>query len=430
MSTLQQDVLPQADRITYEDLYRRWEQGSWSAMELDFSEDREGWRALTDLQRTSGLWLYSMFFSGEDSVTDTLSPYIDAAPREEQKYFLATQQADEARHAVFFHRFFKEVVGAGGSIADTLAYSRSQLGWGYRRVFERLDRMADELRRDRSLPKFAQAITMYHMVVEATLAQPGQHFIEDYFIKAGTLPGFSAGMVNVSRDEQRHIAFGVKVLAELFAASDECKAAAAELLAETFPYALATPVPPNFDRRYTRDYGFELEDLYAFAIRSVRAKFRAAGYPLEDMPPGVFPVDPELPEEKAADRLIAMLEAGILLPDSAIESTPEAQALFFDLIGRSIDPALAGGRPITIQWRFNDAVPWHLHLDNGSSRAEPGEDPDPDVTVDTDWKTWIDVAIRGASPVEATLRRRLRTRGKPGALWRLRPLVRARRTIH
>ena len=27
------------DRISYEDLYRRWEKGNWSAMELDFSED-------------------------------------------------------------------------------------------------------------------------------------------------------------------------------------------------------------------------------------------------------------------------------------------------------------------------------------------------------------------------------------------------------
>ena len=135
-----------------------------------------------------------MFFFGEDSVADNLSPYIDAAPKEEQKYFLATQQVDEARHAVFFHRFFKEVIGAGDSIASTLAYTQSQLGWGYRNVFERLDRMADDLRRDRSLPNFARAIAIYHMVVEATLAQPGQHFIEDYFANSGTLPGFSEGM--------------------------------------------------------------------------------------------------------------------------------------------------------------------------------------------------------------------------------------------
>src|SRR5204863_3091690 len=136
-----------------------------------------------------------------------------------------------------------------------------------------------------SLPKFAQAIALYHMVVEATLAQPGQHFIEDFFTKSGALPGFSEGMVNVSRDEQRHIGFGVKVLSELFAESDECKAAVVELMREIMPYSLAVFVPPNWDLEYTRCYGFELEDIYAFGLRSVRAKWRATGYPLEDMPP-------------------------------------------------------------------------------------------------------------------------------------------------
>src|SRR5688572_33149253 len=92
-------------QVSYEDLYRRWEQGNWSAYDIDFSQDRKGWESLSEIQRDSALWIYSMFFYGEDAVTDGLSPYIDAAPKEEQKYFLATQQVDEARHAVFFHRF-------------------------------------------------------------------------------------------------------------------------------------------------------------------------------------------------------------------------------------------------------------------------------------------------------------------------------------
>ena len=79
-----------------------------------------------------------MFFHGEDAVADNLSPYIDAAPREEQKYFLATQQVDEARHAVFFKRFMHEVVGRGdGSIAGGAARRRGrELTWGFRKTFE------------------------------------------------------------------------------------------------------------------------------------------------------------------------------------------------------------------------------------------------------------------------------------------------------
>src|SRR3954447_134311 len=142
------------DRISYADLYERWEKGNWSATGLDFTRDRVDWHeTFTDLERRAALWNYSMFFHGEDSVTDNLSPYIDAAPLEEQKYFLATQQVDEARHAVFFSRLFREVIGVEGDIGAGLAYTLPQLNWSYRQVFGRLDRMADELRADRSLPK-------------------------------------------------------------------------------------------------------------------------------------------------------------------------------------------------------------------------------------------------------------------------------------
>ena len=51
-----------AESVTYEDLYRRWEENNWSAMGLDFSNDRAGWDALSEIQRKSALWMYSMFF--------------------------------------------------------------------------------------------------------------------------------------------------------------------------------------------------------------------------------------------------------------------------------------------------------------------------------------------------------------------------------
>ncbi len=419
MSVAQKDGIDRsyADQITYEDLYKRWEQGNWSAYDLDLSKDGEGWESLTDLQRDSALFIYSMFFFGEDSVTDNLSPYIDAAPKEEQKYFLATQQVDEARHAVFFHRFFREVIGAGDSIASTLAFTEAQLGWGYRNVFERLDRMSDELRRDRSLPKFAQAITLYHMVVEATLAQPGQHYIEDYFAKAGTMPGFTAGMANVSRDEQRHIGFGVKVLSELLAESDECKAAVRELLLEIMPYSLAVFVPPDgLNREYTRAYGFELEDIFAFGLKSVRTKWRVIGYPMEDMP-GVLPVDPDLAPEVIAARQIRLLEAGVMgEPNGTPDSSPEIQEIYFDVIANSADTTAVNGKPLTVQWNFSDAEPWHVIVANGSTRAQAGLANDADVTLQVSWADWINISKGAINPKRALLQRRLRMKGRPRGL--------------
>ena len=416
MSVAQQNL---AGQISYQDLYQRWEEGNWKASEIDFSEDRAGWESLSEVQRRSALWLYSMFLYGEDAVTDGLSPYIDAAPKEEQKYFLATQQVDEARHAVFFHRFFKEVIGTGESISETLASTHPQLGWGYRGVFDRLETMAEELRHDRSLPKFAQAITLYHMIVEAAMAQPAQHFIEDFFAKAETLPGFSFGMEKVSRDEQRHIGFGVTVLSELFAESDECKAASSEVLREVLPYTLAVMVPPGWDERYTTEYGFTLEDIYAFGMRSVEQKWRATGYPLDEHPPGIYPFDPEMPHRERAERQIKLLKAGILgEPNGKPKCDPEVEKILFEVIARSAHTD-AVDRPVTIQWRFEDADPYYVSIDNGSTRAEAGMAPKADVTLRTTWADWIEIATRGHDARRAMLRRRLRPRGSLRQLARL-----------
>ena len=97
---------------------------------------------------------------------------------------------------------------------------------------------------------------MYHIVVEATLAQPGQHFIEDYLVRRGVLPAFRAGMRNVALDEQRHIGFGVKLLADLKAADPEVPAAVADLLREVLPSSAGVLVPPGWDRSYTECFGF------------------------------------------------------------------------------------------------------------------------------------------------------------------------------
>jgi ribonucleotide reductase beta subunit family protein with ferritin-like domain len=267
MATTQAPALA-ADKVSYEDLYARWEKGNWRATELDFTQDRDDWHnTFGEIERKAALWNYSLFFHGEDSVTDNLSPYIDAAPREEQKYFLATQQVDEARHSVFFARFMREVVDRGDSINGALAATERELTWGFRKTFEHLDKVADSLRRDRSKPNFAAAICMYHVVVEATLAQPGQHFIEGYVRERGIMPGFLEGMENVSKDEQRHIGFGVKCLSELLREDPECKYAVADLLRDVVPYTVGVFKPPNGDRRYTEIFGKTMEEVFEDALK-------------------------------------------------------------------------------------------------------------------------------------------------------------------
>jgi ribonucleotide reductase beta subunit family protein with ferritin-like domain len=411
------------DKISYADLYARWERGNWKATEIDFSADREQWReGFSELERKAALWNYSMFFHGEDAVADDLAPFIDAAPREEQKYFLATQQVDEARHSVFFHRFMHEVVERGdGTIAGGLRATEPELTWGFRRTFEMLDEVTGVLRKDRSRTALARAVTMYHFIVEATLAQPGQHFIGDYLERRDLLPGFSEGMRHVAQDEQRHIGFGVKLLHDL-AKEDpvEVPEAVADLLREVFPISVAVFVPPGWNREYTECFGFTLEEIYTEGARSFESKLRMAGLPLESLPgPQVYPYD--LPVEERATRALAMLRAGYLgEKNGGAARDPESMALLFDSVRRAVDPRSAPEAPMTLQWEFPDAEPWHLRLDNGSTAAAPGRAPDHDVELNIGFDDWVDVIAGRLDPKKAVATRRLRLKGSPRALWRAR----------
>jgi hypothetical protein len=403
-----------AAAISYEDLYARWERGNWSATEIDFTEDARQWREdFTEHERRAALWNYNLFFWGEDAVADNLGPYIDAAPREEQKYFLATQQVDEARHAVFFKRFMHEVAGVGdGTVAGGLAQVKPELTWGFRKVFERLDTMADELRRDRSRPRLAAAVTLYHIVIEAGLAQSGQHFITSYLSERDLLPGFRAGMENVARDEQRHIGFGVKLLHDLVGEDPRCRAAVADVLRETLPWTAAVLVPPGWDETYVTCFGFTFDQIGEEGSRSVETKLRSAGLPLEELP-GPPPVPLDLSHVERTRRGRELVKAGVLGEKNGPPSRePRVQELVFDTIRRSVNPQHPLRSPTTFQWEFPDADPWYVVVNNGSARAERGRAPSPDVTVRATWEDWIDLVSGRLDPRRALLTRRLRPRGR------------------
>ena len=220
MSVASQSLM---DNITYEDLYKRWEHGNWSAYDIDFSQDRTGWEALTDIQRRSAMWIYSMFYYGEDRVADTLAPYITAAPTEE-------------------------------------------------------------------------------------------------------------------------------------------------------------------------------------------------------MPPGVFPFDPDASEDQIAANQVKMMLGGILGPPDGPPpaSTPELQRLYFDVITRAVDPKAADGSPLVYQWRFRDADPWHVIIDNGSTRAEPGEAANPNLVIESTWSDWIASGKPDANQLKMVLQRRIKPKGSVREVLRMR----------
>ena len=124
-------LLASADRgeshlLSYRQLYELWERQQWATQDLDFTQDRIDWHERIEpeerFQRMYGL---SAFFIGEQRVTDELGPIMRACPTEEQRIFLSTQIADEARHVRFFNRFYEEV---GVLEADDLAGRLREIG--------------------------------------------------------------------------------------------------------------------------------------------------------------------------------------------------------------------------------------------------------------------------------------------------------------
>ena len=417
ISSEQLGSLP-ADAISYEDLYARWERGNWKATELDFTEDARQWREeFSDFERQAAIWNYALFFWGEDAVADNLSPYIDAAPREEQKYFLTTQQVDEARHAVFFKRFMHEVAGIGdGSMASGLNAIKPQLSPGFRKIFERLDRMADELRADHSPAKLAAAVTLYHIVVEGTLAQPGQHLICSYLEERDKLPAFREGMQNIQVDEQRHIGFGVKLLADL-RREDPVRVpkAVARILHDVTRYTAQVLMPPGWDESYLTVFGYSFDRIGPEGVNSLMTKLRSAGMPAESLPgPPLMP--PGLTPLELSQRGRRLAQAGVLgVREGPSMRDPETVELLFDTVRRQVNPNHGLRRPTVFQWEFTDPdIPtWHLTVENGSSAVAEGTVPSADLRLRIAWQDWVDIIGDRLTPVRALATGRLRPRGNP-----------------
>src|SRR2546421_1421605 len=412
------------DAISYSDLYARWERGNWRATELDFSEDARQWREdFTEFERKAALWNYCLFFWGEDAVADNLSPYIDAAPLEEQKYFLTTQQVDEARHAVFFKRFMQEVCEVGdGWMSGGLNAIKPQLTSGFRKIFDRLDRMADELRADRSPAKLAAAVTLYHIVIESALAQPGQHFICSYLEERDQLPAFREGMENIAADEQRHIGFGVKLLSDLKHEDPVgVPRAVGGLLREVTRFTSQVLMPPGWDERYITVFNATFDSVGVEGLTSLTTKLRSAGMPLDSLPgPALLP--PGLTPLEGSRRRRAPAKAGVIgVREGPSARDPESVALMFDTIRRQVKPRHGLRAPTTFQWEVTDpdVETWHLTVENGSSRVAPGQAPHADLRLRLAYQDWAGMVGGRLDPMRAVATRRLRPRGNPLALGKL-----------
>ena len=272
----------QANLLTYGQLYALWERQQWSVHEIDFTQDRVDWHERIDAEeRFARMYGLSSFFVGEQRVAQELGPMMRAAPTEEQRIYLCTQIADEARHVAFFDRFYSEVgVLESDNLQERLEETSAHLNAEFGVLFDdmlrrRVDRLAVEPEDTESL---VEAITIYHMVIEGMLALTGQHFITDYNERMGTLPGFVEGFTNVARDEHRHVAFGTRFLREM-AAVPRYKEAITRTLAEVAPVAEGVLRPKwiGADQEDEVMFGVSVTETRAFALQALTRRLKFIG---------------------------------------------------------------------------------------------------------------------------------------------------------
>ncbi|MGH7763988.1 MAG: ribonucleotide-diphosphate reductase subunit beta [Candidatus Dormibacteraceae bacterium] len=282
------DVLSFIDRgiekmPSYMDLYRRWESQQWSVGDLDFKLDREDWLQSSELDKKATLWSHRLFFNGEERVTATLAPFVWAAPTPEIEIFLSTQMVDEARHTVFFQRWWHDVVGTDAKDLNTLlAEIRPEANEGYNTLFyDLLPATAQRLASDpKDFDAFVEGVTMYHIVIEATIALTGQRFELESMREQGlTERGFYQGFTAVARDESRHVNFGIKVLQEAVRENPERYAPLIQkTLLQCLPLIAGVLDPP--DPAYITEFGHTESEILQFAFDSLNKRLRAIGISL------------------------------------------------------------------------------------------------------------------------------------------------------
>ncbi len=205
---------------SYSELYRRAVRQQWTPDELDFARDREEWASLPPDTRRRRVWGMRLFFDGEERVAALLAPFIWAAPSKDVEAFAATQLTDEVRHTVFFERYWREVVGTPAAGLDELVEEiriRPRESDGYNCFFYQwlpglAQRLASSPRDQEAAVEF---VTVYHLVVEGALFLTGMRYQLEGARRWRRTWGYYQGFTATTRDESRHVLFGVRYLQDM-----------------------------------------------------------------------------------------------------------------------------------------------------------------------------------------------------------------------
>jgi len=259
--------------------------GTWDPAAIDFAQDREDWAELGELERETILSLTSLFAAGEEAVTLDLLPLVLAIAREgriEEELYLTSFLYEEGKHTELFARFLDEVAGSPTDLERFHVPS-------YRTIFyEELPTAMARLLTDPSREALARASVTYNMIVEGVLAETGYESYHGSLAANGLMPGLCDALVQIKRDEARHIAYGVYLLSRLVAEEPETWDVIETRMNELFPYAVGV-VDETFERyeNGVTPFGLEQSTFVAYASDQFSKRYerisRARGRTLAEL---------------------------------------------------------------------------------------------------------------------------------------------------
>lgn len=396
-------------RVTYRDLYYRWERLNWRVEELDFSTDLKQWEALPEESRARLLFTLNNFYHGEDVVAETLAPYVQAAPQVDQKIFLTTQLVDEARHVVFFDRFYTEVVKASGDqLQDRLAQTRSKLPSGFETLFYKdLVQVSQRISREPdSMEALVDGVMLYHLVLEGALALTGQRFVLAWLRDQDLLPAFRSGFTAVTRDESRHVVFGTMLLKELIGRDKALESIVVERLLRSIPLMATVQQPLDGDLRYTKFFNFRLRDQFLFGLNALMKRMRAVGVEFPRIPSYRLPFPAGLTKRDLKARIDERAaNDDSWTPGKALAQMMDVTAeVVFQFLPVAFSPEAAKGLDgiYEIVLEGDDPQTWHLKVTDQQLEVVRGPCPStPDVRFKMDSDVWVRISKDDLDGAEA-----------------------------
>jgi ribonucleoside-diphosphate reductase beta chain len=262
-------------------LYRHWEESQWNPWDIDLSTDREQWAAMDDRSLLS--FVLGSLMVAEERITTKFSGLVGADGSEEEVTFLATQQVDEARHMQFYARVQDEVVAERAAIARHVERAREQVSPAFRTIFDEKLLAAHHglLANPRDAGAKVAFVTVYHLVLEATLGLTTFEFSTRLLERESLLPGFLEGYTKIHHDEHRHIGYGIWFLRRAVAADRGMGDVVRATLRELLPAVAESLTPPEGAEASV--LGASAEELRAFALDGLTRRLNVVGVPLDTL---------------------------------------------------------------------------------------------------------------------------------------------------